>query len=204
MPFDGFPAASMKISIAEEWTVSDFGELMSQLQFLTDVQGYFGISQEYRKGADDFFKHWQGAFGSLPDDPDRDVAHERKLHQHFRIELQQFLKSGRVYSLRVKRFTFASPGSIDLVGVGRVVEQVRLFIKDILDRSDRKKGQEIKYAMAEQELLERKIKNAERLLKLGKSAGLDQERSRLLVGAILSSDEFFREKEKSGQIAAID
>ena len=110
---------------------------------------------------------------------------------------------GASYALEVEKVEFASPGSIDLAGFGKFTEQVRLFIKDTLDRRDNRKSREIQDEIAKQELYRRKIENAQSMLSLGKSAGLDDERIRMLVAIILDADTFFLEKKVSGQITSV-
>jgi hypothetical protein len=72
------------------------------------------------------------------------------------------MKAG--YALDVEKVQFASPGSIDLVGFRKIVEQVRLFIQDILDRRERKQSREIQDEIAKENLKRMKIENVQRLV----------------------------------------
>jgi hypothetical protein len=198
---------TMRVAIAGEWSVPDFAELMSQIQFLTGMTIFLTVDGRVRDEASDFFKRWERfwpkdklhSMQTLPR-----VPFNRSVAAQFRVEFQQLMEGMKAnYALDVEKVQFASPGSIDLVGFGAIVEQVRLFIKDVLDRRDSKQSRKIQDEIAKQDLLQKQIENAERLVKLRRSSELDDPRIRLLLACMLNADEFFSEKATMGQVIAI-
>ncbi|WP_299201280.1 hypothetical protein [uncultured Tateyamaria sp.] len=65
--------------------------------------------------------------------------------------------------LRIVRFNYASPGSFDLLGVAKIVEQLRLFLEFLIDlwtkRNDRQLDREERHL----ELAQRKLELIERI-----------------------------------------
>lgn len=72
--------------------------------------------------------------------------------------------------LAVERIKYASLGVTDLSGLGKVVREIRIFVRDILERRDTKEDRELSRESKRQDILAKKIANAERLVKLSKSA----------------------------------
>ena len=108
------------------------------------------------------------------------------------------------YSLAIHRLEFASPGFVDIAGLGKIVEQIRIFLTDIYDRHTSREDRKITREIAEQELVAKKIANAEAILKLGKHAGLDKHSSRMLVAEVLKVDKFISDRTASGQLIGIE
>jgi len=106
--------------------------------------------------------------------------------------------------LQVRKINYGSPGFADLAGVGKVMEQLRIFVTDITDRFLHKDDRAIARESAAQDLLAKKLKNAESLLKLGEKLGLDPEGKRILVSEILGADYFLEGKVISGQITSVE
>ena len=96
------------------------------------------------------------------------------------------------------------PGFADLAGLGKVMEQLRIFLTDITDRYLHKKDREIARESAAQDLLAKKIANAEAILKLSDKVGLDGESRRALISEVLGADYFIEGKVLLGQIASIE
>jgi hypothetical protein len=196
-------SSTIRTGIAGEWSVPEFADLMSQIQLLTGMTIFLTPDGQVRQESADFFKRWQ-IFAPTANDLESLERFGSNWGMQFRAEFRRLLeRMGASYALEVEKVEFASPGSIDLAGFGKFTEQVRLFIKDTLDRRDNRKSREIQDEIAKQELYRRKIENAQSMLSLGKSAGLDDERIRMLVAIILDADTFFLEKKVSGQITSV-
>lgn len=205
----------VRIGIAGEWSVREFTELMSQLNFLSNVAALSGSSAYYSRlgGLLTSYRSFKavsyigGLFDSIFKPDSRRFKHETdRFHGGlFRLQLDQWLRTSMNGApTHVARIAFASPGVIDVAGVGKVVEQIRLFIKDIYDRAAQKRDQDIALQISAQELLKRKIANAHSLLKLGKAGGLDQDDVKLLVAQVLNADKFFSEKAASGKFISVE
>jgi hypothetical protein len=130
----------IRINFAEQWSAADFSELLSQLQFLADAalfseatidlrsSLYFPLRQYRRRRL--FYDLFSG---------DQNLQEDAYLR---RLEVQDVLRryaSGHGNELQVKRLQYSSPGLADLAGLGKVVEQVRIFIQYIIDLPDKKK-----------------------------------------------------------------
>jgi hypothetical protein len=162
---------TVRVGIAGEWNVRDFAELLSQLQFLSnmaaiaDIKAYKLVEPIVRQWTDVGTparreEKWLPIVGRYlrggPDLYPPEVGRFRG--EIFRVHIDQLLQTVTKMSSSplVSKIDFASPGVVDIAGVGKIMEQVRLFIKDICDRADRRKDQEIKMENAEQDLLKKK------------------------------------------------
>ena len=117
-------------------------------------------------------------------------------------------RTGRLYArpispIVVVKIQFGSPGFVDLAGVGRVVGEVRKFLLGIIDRFIGKEDREIARASATQDVIAKKIKNADSLLKLADKAGLDAESQQALLREVLTADRYIEGKLLSQQIKAV-
>ena len=198
------------MSIAGDWTVPEFAELMSQIQLITDVSDFLSANMSVFQStiglpdrSKEFFERWVGNSKLLETEIFAEWS-SRTMGSQFRAEYRQLIKGMYFGSpLQVEKVQFASPGSIDLAGVGKTVEQVRLFIKDILDRIDARQSRRIKNLIEAQELLQKKIENAQRMITLGNSVGLDEQQIKVLVAGLVNADAFFADKAVNGQVTAI-
>jgi hypothetical protein len=102
--------------------------------------------------------------------------------------VQRYARHG---TLRVGFTRFGSPGLTDLIGAGKVLEQVRLFLTDITDRVLQRRDRDLKREEDEQKILAMKIKNAERLLGLAKEVGLNEDEKKRVIARLIRSDDFF-------------
>jgi hypothetical protein len=194
----------IRVAIAGNWTVPEFAELMSQIQFITGMILFLDAEGRVRDGSQGFFERWQPYSSGLGDRHQPMRALSGNPAEQFRLQFRQLMEEMKVgYSFQVERVRYASPGSLDVSGFGKMIEETRLFIKDILDRRDSKESRKIKDEIAKQKLLRLKIENAERLIKLRGDAALDDPRMRLLVAGLLSADAFFSEKVINGQVTDI-
>lgn len=73
---------------------------------------------------------------------------------------------GGDHILRVKRISYGSPGSIDLVGLGKVIEQLRLFLQFLIERSERRNSIKIEDGLRELELEAQRLRIAQEYARL--------------------------------------
>jgi hypothetical protein len=87
--------------------------------------------------------------------------------------------------LAVLRIDDASPGRVDLAGLGKALEQVRLFLEHLIDLIVQRKRRQLEVEGLDQDVVAERIENAQRLLGIGEPAReLDlsaEERRALLV-----------------------
>ncbi len=72
----------------------------------------------------------------------------------------------RELGLDVLRIQYGLPGFIDLVGVGKVVEHVRLFIENLIDLRARRQRERLENEGLAQDIGAKKIENARNLIRL--------------------------------------
>lgn len=192
---------TLRIGIAEDWSVQDFGDMMMNLQFLRNIAL---LSELDRGTTETVLSLFEGPLRNGAQFERDTEAFNRLRSQFFQAQLNIVYESLEdIYWLKIKRLKFASPGFVDIAGAGKIVEQIRIFLTDIYDRYASRADRKITRETAEQELLSKKIANAEAILKLGRHAGLDQETSRLLVAEVLHVDEFFSQKTTHGKVVEI-
>jgi hypothetical protein len=72
--------------------------------------------------------------------------------------------------LAVVRINDASPGRVDLAGLGKALEQVRLFLKYLIDLSIQRRWWQLEVEDLGQDVIAKRIENAQRLLRLREQA----------------------------------
>ena len=90
-----------------------------------------------------------------------------------RNDLYSFNFSQDEYFFRVIRLKYNSPGSIDLFGVGKVLEFVKDFVKGIINFSDDRKAKKVGLDILRENLKKEKIENAQSLYNLMKEMKCD-------------------------------
>jgi hypothetical protein len=190
----------LRIKIAEKWNVGEFEELMSCLEFLRNVAVLSDSGEEIMEAILALLEQLEGNFDT-EDGPRLDFAGSRFFRAHLHVIFSAMKDRPE---LMVHRLQFASPGFADLAGFGKIVEQIRIFLTDIYDRIEGKEDKKIARQMAEQDLLAKKIANAEAMLKLGKRAGLDKDRSALLVAEVMKVENFIAAKVEAKQITGVE
>jgi hypothetical protein len=140
-----------------------------------------------------------------PSERDPSSSFNRVRTQIFRTQLEMTFEGTRdEYKLAVDRIRFESPGFVDIAGFGKIVEQIRIFLTDIYDRVTSRADRKIAREIAEQELLSKKIANAEAMIRLGNHAGLSKQGSQLLVEEVMKVEGFFAHKIIEGKVVGID
>jgi hypothetical protein len=197
----------LRLNIGERWSALEFGELMGQLQFIADaalfaqarIDGQTSIFFPLRR-----LRRVPGYYY----DPFIDVEEEMRFEAYQRrVAIQDLFRSHSPQvsnQLEIKRTQYGSPGFVDLAGIGKVVEQVRMFMTDIMDRYLHREDREIARESAAQDVLAKKIRNAEALMNLYDKAGLGTEAKRVLIAEVLEIDYSIEGKLITGQITSIE
>jgi hypothetical protein len=86
--------------------------------------------------------------------------------------------------LEVRRVSYASPGSLDLAGIGAVVEHVKDFVLKLIERRDNKRQRTLSEERASLENDRLRIENARRFVALGKDLGYSDAELRRLVAHV--------------------
>ena len=178
---------------------------MSDVQFLGDVAAFSSVKLGGQTTVD-FFpgrrrrSSYYDFFGNVQDEL-RDNLYLR------RADVQDFVRRHAIKNLtflEVRRVQFASPGFADIAGIGKIIEQVRIFLTDIIDRFLLSKDRVIARDLAAQEVLAKKLKNAEELAKLMDKVAIDPEMRQMLMAEVLGVDRFIEGKVLDGQITGIE
>jgi hypothetical protein len=174
--------AQIRISIDGKWTAVEFSTLFGDMEFLAKLAMLKGFEDEealkflntHRFSNFDRQYDWDGYRGyGLVDGIRR---------------LPPVLIVGSV--------RFESPGWSDLLGAGKVVRELRLFLTDIIDRFMKREDRAIERDIQRQELLARKLANAAKLIEVARKAGMDDGARTELMHRVVAIDNFIE-----GQIA---
>jgi hypothetical protein len=84
-------------------------------------------------------------------------------------------------TLQVSKLEYSSPGLQDLAGVGKIIKEVRIFIKYLMDRSQRREEHEAKMERQRVDNETKHIQNQERALRLLQRAGYTKKQIRAIM-----------------------
>lgn len=196
----------LRISINGNWSVSDFAHLFERLQQLYEI-AQFGHSQSEHA----FSFNLQRANLLLRQERRRwvyDPLLEAELDDEFsrvivRNAIFQTLNE-EVEQLQVDRISFASPGSMDVTGIGKAFEQVSKFILGVADRFIAREDRELAREEKRQDILAKKIKNIEKLANLADKIGLDAEARRKIIENGLETQKLIETKIIEGKITNVE
>jgi hypothetical protein len=197
---------TMRIEIAGKWSAEEFGEFFSQISHLhnlavfssTPIEGHafppFGMWRLFRErsyGIDPFL--------AVQADLEFEIQRQRL---EVRRELERYLPSA-AYALRVTAIEFASPGHIDLLGIGKAVSELGTFITGIVDRIIQSEDRKLARDSAREDIRTKKLENAERLLNVAEKAGLGDEARQALLRDVLAADYFLEGKVLEGKVTDV-
>ena len=89
----------------------------------------------------------------------------------------------------INKIVQQSPGSLDIFGVGKILEQVKDIVVSFLEFNQNRKLKNVELKIKKEELKAKRIENAKNFIELVKSSGHD-------VGYINQLTEFIEEKQK--------
>ena len=198
----------IKIRIDGDWSATEFAEFFTQMAFLYKAAAFGGIridgqtavplmsSRRYfRRRRESFYNPFDPLEWDLQDEADEGRKNIERM-------LDAYAHMSDV-PLTVVRIKYGSPGFVDLAGLGRALREVRIFLLGITNLWLHKRDREIARASASQDVIAKKIKNAENLLKLGDKAGLDPVERQALVRAVLDTGQYVDAKILSKQITGV-
>jgi hypothetical protein len=129
----------------------------------------------------------------------RGAASNRRPYRDIRAS-----ESAAPLDLVVNKISYSSPGFVDVTGIGKMMEQCRLFIFDAIDRVLESEDRQIKRESARQEVLAKKIKNAEAFLNLYGRMGVDRQTQKLLVMRLVQAGAFLEGEAVDRKITSIE
>lgn len=111
------------------------------------------------------------------------------------------------WRLDIGRVHYGSPGFVDLVGVGKVVEQIRLFVEKLIDLRAARLRQGLENEKLKAEIEAQKIENARNFVRLalaGRPFGLSDEQIRALVYDVDGVQERIIRRIGDGQVTGVE
>jgi hypothetical protein len=169
----------LRVRIDGEWTAPEFEELFSSFNLLNGLAQVGGQRLTHQSHA------WLETLSV----PDSDF--ERFARLFAAVALKNIFSDRNSFTpLTVSQVKFASPGFTDLGGVGKVLKEIRLFVKDILDRRDSQEDRHLAREEKKQLIMQKKIANAERLIKLSDKMGMDRATVNALAMQAIDVDDF--------------
>lgn len=153
-----------RIEIAGKWGAAEMARFLSDLAFLYNVRRALDGGEESRPGLLKEFLWWvrRGRYEGLP----------RRLDLPWRLPWGWEL---REEGLELVRIQHGSPGFVDLAGVGKVVEQLRLFVEKLIDLKAQRRREELENEKLREEIRAQKIANAEKFIEQARRAGVPEE-----------------------------
>lgn len=199
-------ADSFKIDIAGEWSAAEFAELFADA---TTVYNYcfledYGPADElaYRIIRSGLLSPRRFERYSLPLWRDS-LLMASALPTSITAELESFLaRDGQ--RLKVRRVHFESPGFVDLLGAGKAIGHLRKFIEGVIDRIIEREDRELAREEKRQDILEKKIKNAEAILNLSERFPVDDDTRGAIMRELLRVDASVERKVIAGKIVGIN
>jgi hypothetical protein len=105
--------------------------------------------------------------------------------------------------LYIRRIGFGSPGSIDLGGLGPIVGHIADFVFRLIHLRTGKEERRLANEERQERIRAAKIKNAERLVSLGKKIGLSNEQLQIMVFRLDLRQDFLLELADQGKIKGV-
>jgi hypothetical protein len=68
--------------------------------------------------------------------------------------------------LQIERIQYASPGLVDVAGIGKVVEQLRLFLEKLIDLKAKRKREDLENEALEEDIKAKRMENARSFIRL--------------------------------------
>ena len=186
---------SLRLRISGEWTARDFSDLFSSLSNLYEIRFALElVAQDLR----DIEFLLEDGYLLRPRPPSR--RYRRLLRAGFPFvpspgtaqiplsdekaltELRSIISSEE--ALYVQKVKFASPGSVDLVGLGAVMGHIKDLIFKFVDRNDTKQSRHLEDERRALENERLRIENAREFVALAKDCGYSEIEIRKLVSRV--------------------
>lgn len=122
----------LRIFINERWTIDELSSFIDTLQYFNDVL-LFKNNYHYRKHLDNFNDEYNPLFFWINKYIDKDIL---VYDNHSRTGLRRissFANSPYDEETRLKliKFQYASPGIVDIAGIGKIIEQIKDLIIEL-------------------------------------------------------------------------
>jgi hypothetical protein len=182
------PEEGLRIEIGERWSAREMSGLLADISAVYEVR----LSLDYDNLALEMRRTWfnqEAPSGAVP----------------FAVDLAWMPPLVGEDPLRVQAIEYGSPGFVDLVGIGKVVEQVRLFVEKLIDLSETRRRSRLENASLAQDVSAKEIANARSLVQLtveARLAGLNEEDIDRLVQGVDGIQGRLLDHVERGQITA--
>jgi hypothetical protein len=183
---------TFRVEIAGDWSAEDFASFFSSIAYVYSLFAVISIEREGEKDIDPYLSDypWLYPYGPLPGRARRRLARLFVRAQRGSAPLSdsEFLKNPSVAltpeeHLRVKRCEYASPGGIDLAGIGQTVGHVKDFILKMVELRTTARERQLKDQILEQDLKAAALRNLREEIAVLKDLGYSEAEVRKIVTA---------------------
>jgi hypothetical protein len=184
----------IRIEIEGRWSADDMGRMLVAIAELYDLRFYLEILRDEEKALE---RYYFDAFERLP----RSRLWRRRIPWAFGPmwgvlppldETQLSRISQLIHAdehIQIRRLSFASPGSVDLVGIGAVVGHLKDLILRLIERRDSKQDRALSVERAELENDHLRIENARTFVALARDLGYSDLEIRRMVSYVDNKQE---------------
>ena len=132
-----------RILIAKNWTMTELGKFIYDFDSLYQLR-ILSVFNFYRPNVD--------------------------IHQLVNQDIEEDVKL--LGSLKVVRLRYNSPGSIDILGVGEIIKQVREFVFSMRSFNLEQESKKVEIELKKEEIKRKKLENAEIFLRIADKSNL--------------------------------
>lgn len=181
--------ALLRLGIGGHWTASDFSDCLRSINTLYQYQVVIDLAyQDYNE--------WEKFYLDFPLPPSRLRRYRARQLQHVGFfsgnivelllseseNIEQLIAPNEV--LTVKKIHYASPGDIDLLGLGKAIKEIRTFLQFIIEYCGNNENRKIDRALKREELRAKRIENARQFVHVLRDIGFSETEIREMIVAV--------------------
>jgi hypothetical protein len=193
---------SIRLQIEGRWSAQDMGNVLLAISDLYDLRLLLELLNDEWRVLDRYYDEFLHRFplpsrrrrrflslGPFPLEFGLFAASLPPLDDAHLARVSQVLEPDE--RLHVRRVSYASPGSIDLVGIGAVVGHIKDFMLKPIERHDSKRHRELSDEREELDNERLRLENARTFVALARDLGYTEVEVRRLVSYVDDKQQFF-------------
>jgi hypothetical protein len=151
---------TVRIEIDGRWSALDMAEFLTDLSLLYDIRAGLTLGdRRFQKELHWWVREWR--YGPRRRRPRSEPWPWPPFRPH-------------AEPLQIERIRYASPGLVDVAGVGKVIEELRHFLEKLIDLRAKRKREGLENEVIEEEIKAKRIENARNFIRLvGEARTLD-------------------------------
>jgi len=186
----------LRIHIDGEWSIGDFGDFFNDLEYLitigsphqeqlTQLLKFRILQSELIEGRFPF---------ASPSDGDRQA----------RMVVVRYFRQSHPALEKVKRISFASPGVVDIAGVGKLAKVIKDIIFGVTDRILDADMRAAKLEAQRQKNIKAMLANANQLIAIGNKLKMTDETKLILVREVLAIEHVLEGMVEKGKLKKVE